>query len=86
MEGWWWFSLVSAGIIISMFVYFVHQFGNDIVADIVFAFKKWLWTKWIIFYVFLLMTLQEAVSCNSEKEQLAQIQNVIQELPPSHYR
>ncbi|XP_060542262.1 rho GTPase-activating protein 31 [Pantherophis guttatus] len=28
----------------------------------------------------------EAVSCVSEKEQLAQIQNVIQELPPSHYR
>uniref|UniRef100_A0A670YUN3 Rho GTPase activating protein 31 n=1 Tax=Pseudonaja textilis TaxID=8673 RepID=A0A670YUN3_PSETE len=28
----------------------------------------------------------EAVSCFPEKEQLAQIQNVIQELPPSHYR
>ncbi|XP_062983014.1 rho GTPase-activating protein 31 [Elgaria multicarinata webbii] len=28
----------------------------------------------------------EAVSCFPEEEQLAQIQNVIQELPPSHYR
>ncbi|XP_007442797.1 rho GTPase-activating protein 31, partial [Python bivittatus] len=28
----------------------------------------------------------EAISCFPEKEQLAQIQNVIQELPPSHYR
>uniref|UniRef100_A0A8D0GME9 Rho GTPase activating protein 31 n=1 Tax=Sphenodon punctatus TaxID=8508 RepID=A0A8D0GME9_SPHPU len=28
----------------------------------------------------------EAVSCYPEEEQLAQIQNVIEELPPSHYR
>ncbi|KAJ1112652.1 hypothetical protein NDU88_000913 [Pleurodeles waltl] len=28
----------------------------------------------------------EAVSCFAEREQLARIQNVIQELPPSHYR